>query len=497
MISTFVAWGRLLFEAGGSFRQKVLRGTVWVFSSHAAQQLMSLARSIILARLLAPSDFGVMSLVLVSTSALTIFTEMGIPQALVQRKELDEDLLHTAWILTLGRGALLGVAIFAIAPLAAAFFRTPLLAPIMRVMALVQMLNGLNSLSPALLQRALDFKGLAYFTLGYEFAGLLAATVAAVLLRSVWALVIGAIASALVAAIISYLLHPYRPRLRFTRRAAGTLIHFGKHLTGSSIVGYLCNMGDNAYIGRVLGTEAVGFYDLAYRLGNLPANSITSVFSRVTFPAFSSIQEDLDRTRRLYLRGLHYVTLVAIPICGAMMALAPHIISVLYGEKWLPSVPVLVVLSLFGLERAVNSISGQVILAQGRPDIGLKLALLKLSVMALGIVPLTARFGFWGTAIAVTLSAGAIQVAVFPVVARLLDLRIRLILKQILLPCLGTLLMVGTIMVLRHAFEWPMSLISLLLLGGMGGSTYLLFIAVTEKDLLHGVRSILATRPAG
>lgn len=495
MISRFGTLVRQLFDVGGSFRAKVLRGTVWVFSSQAAQQVMSLARSIILARLLAPSDFGVMSLVFVSISALTIFTEMGIPQALVQSQDLDDDLLHTAWILSLARGALLSLVIFASAPLAAEFFRTPLLTSIMRVMALVQMLNGLNSLGPALLQRSLDFRALAYFTLGYEFVGLVAATLAAILLRSVWAIVIGAIASAIAAVVLSYFLHPYRPRLRFTRRSAGQLVHFGKHLTGASIVGYLCNMGDNAYIGRVLGTEAVGFYDLAYRLGNLPANSITSVFSRVTFPAFSSIQADLDRTRRLYLRGLHYVALVAVPACGAMLALAPFVVGVLYGSKWMPAVPAFMLLCVFGLERAVDSVSGQVILAQGRPDIGFKLALLKLTVMALGIVPLTARYGFVGTALAVTLSAGAIQIAVIPTVARVLALPIRLILKQVVFPCLGTLFMVATIALLRYVFEWPMSLASLFVLAGVGGSAYLGFVMIAERDLLYGVRSVLAARP--
>lgn len=483
MTNWLSAIARALFQGGGSLRQQVLRGSAWVLSTHGLQQVMGLARSIVLARLLAPADFGVMSLVNVSIAALLVFTETGIWQALIQRKELNDDLLHTAWIISAIRGALLALLVFVSAPLLASFFRTPALGPVMRVMAVTQLLNGLISLGPRLLQRGMDFKKLAYWSLGYDSIGLVASVVAAVLLRSVWALVIGSISSAVASLVVSYLLHPYRPRLRFSRGSAGELIRFGKHLTGSSIVNYLCSMGDNAYIGRVLGTEAVGFYDQAYRLGNLPANSITTVFSRVSFPAFSSIQDDLERTRRLYLRGLHYLTLVAVPVCGAMLALAPYIISVLYGEKWMPAVPALTILCLFGLERAINSISGQVCLAQGRPDLGFKMVLLKLGVMALGIVPLTARYGFAGTAIAVTLSAVS-QILWIPVTARLLRLPVRSVLKQLHVPVLGTLLLVGSIMLLRNAFAWPMTAVSLLALALMGGTAYAVFVGATDRDLV-------------
>lgn len=492
LLSSLLALPRLLLQGGGSLRLQVLRGSVWVLATQSAQQLLSLGRSIILARLLSPDDFGIMSLALVAIGALTVFTEMGIASALIQRKELDTDYLHTAWALSAARGMLLALIIVAGAPLAAYFFRAPALTPIMRVLALVQVLNGLSSLGPTLLQRTLDFKTLAYFTLGYEFAGLLAASLAAVLLQSVWAIVIGTVASALAALALSYILHPYRPRLRFARRSAGELWRFGKHLTGASILAFLINMGDNGYVGKVLGTEAVGFYDLAYRLGNLPANSITQVLMRVSFPAFSSIQDDIERMRRLYLRGLRSTTLVAVPICGAMVALAPFLVGVLYGEKWMPAVPAFMVLCFFGLERTANSVTGPVFMARNRPDFQWKIALLKLGAMAAGIVPLTALYGFVGTAIAVALAAAAVWIAVIPWTARLLQLPICRILKELLIPTLGTILMVGVIVLLRYLVQWPISLLSLLVLGAVGGIVYLAFVAATEKDLVKQARSFLA-----
>jgi O-antigen/teichoic acid export membrane protein len=484
---------RALLEDGGSFRQLLLRGTVWVFATQAAQQIMSLARSITLARLLAPSDFGVMALVSVAIGALGVFAEMGISQALVQRKELSDDLLHTAWLLSAARGGLLAAAVFFGAPLAASFFHAPALVPVMRAMASVQLLNGLNSLSPALLQRTLDFRTLTVFSLGYEVAGLVAAVIAAILMRSVWAIVIGAVASALAALVLSYLLHPYRPRLRYAREAAGQMFHFGKNLTGGSIVGFLCTMGDNAYIGRLLGTDAVGIYDLAYRLGNLPANSITTVFSRVTFPAFSAIQDDMEHTRALYLRGLRYITLVAVPLCGAMMVLAPFIVGVLYGEKWMSAAPALAILCFFGLERAVDSVSSQLFLAQGRPDLGLRIAVLKLAVMVGCIVPLTARYGLVGTALAVTISAAAVQAASLPVAAHLMKLPLRVLLRPLAGPLLGTLLMAGAVMLLRSFFVWPINLVSLLSLASISAAVYALFLVATERSLLRRVRRALAS----
>lgn len=436
-----------------------------------------------------------MSLVSVAITALSVFTEVGISSALVQRRELDDEFLHTAWVLSAVRGAILGLIIFLGAPLAAAFFRTPALVTLMRVMAAVQLLNGLNSLSPTLMMRSLEFRTLAYFGLGYELAGLIAATLAAFLLKSVWAIVIASVASALAALLLSYMLHPYRPRLRLAREPAGELWHFGKHLTGASILAFFCNMGDNAYLGRVLGTEAVGFYDLAYRLGNLPANSISGVFMRVTFPALSSIQDDLERTRRFYLRGLHTITLIAVPICGAMLALAPYIVSVLYGEKWMPAVPAFMALCFFGLERTVNSMTGPVFMAKGRTDFQSKIALLKLGVMALGIVPLTARFGYTGTAIAVALAAVAVWLAVIPWTARLLSIPMGAILKQLISPAVGTLLMMGAILAMKSLLDWPIGLWSLLTLAFGGGLAYLLYFALAERNLARELWQSLATLP--
>jgi lipopolysaccharide exporter len=482
-----------LMGSGGSLSQQIARGGVWVFASYGIQQALSMARSIVLARLLTPADFGIMGMASLSLALLTVFTETGIWSALIQRSDLDQPTLNTAWVISAVRGTILGLVTLGAAPWVGGFFGEPLLVPMLRVMALSFVLSGFNSLGLVLLQKDLDFRTLAAFHLATSAVNVMAATVAAFLLHSVWALVIGSLAGALMALFLSYLVHPFRPQLRFDRGRAREVLSFGKFLTASSIVNYVLTQGDDAYVGKVLGGEALGLYEVAYRLSNLPATSISHVLNQVTLPAYSAMQHDLEQLRATYLRILKLTALAVFPMAAGLFGLAPLITIVLYGERWLSMVPALQILCLFGLECAIGSASGPVFIALAKPDVGLKVSLVKLATMVVCLAPLTSRYGIAGTSLAVTCSAIAVQAVVVPVVAHLLRMPWSTVVGLLVKPLMGSLLMllalwlVQRLMVVRH------SLLALTFSVAFGAIVYTGFVALFEDQMCRELRMTLTS----
>lgn len=493
MMRRTIALGQALVAGlvgpGDTFSQRLARGGAWVFISYGLEQALSLVRSIILARLLSPADFGLMGMVSLSIAFLVVLSETGVWQAIIQRPEVDTRTLNTAWLISVVRGILLALVMVAVAPLVALFFQAPLLGPMIRVMALSFVLSGLNSLGLVLLQKNLDFKGLTALNLVTGAVNLVVACVAAILWRNAWALVAGTLAGSVAALALSYVVHPFRPRWQFDRRSARELFSFGKYLTASSVVNYALTQGDDAYVGKVLGAGPLGLYELAYRLSNLPATSITHVIGRVTLPAYSALQNDLEQLRMTYLRVLKLTALVSIPAAAGLFALAPFVVSVLYGEKWMPMVPAFQVLCLFGLERSIGATTGPVFIALGKPNLSLRVSLVKLTTMAVCIVPLTKALGFLGTSIAVTLSAIAVQLTVIPVAARLLHMSWRRIVKPLVKPAAGSALLVLVLLLAQRAYDWPLTLFTLASGVLVGGVVYLAFIAVAEREAINKLLS--------
>jgi lipopolysaccharide exporter len=487
---------RFLQSTEGSTSTRILRGTAWVFMMKVVLQVVNVVRLIILARLLVPADFGLMDLVALSTAILVVMSQTGIWTAIIQRDNVGCDTLDTAWLIQAGRGLLLATIIVVLANPVASFFDSPALIPVLRVMALTFMFSGLKSVGLILLEKEMAFRTLTYYSLVVAVASLLFAAAAAVLWRNVWALVAGELAGSLTALILSYVVHRYRPRLRFDRDQARELWTFGRYINAGGIVTYLCTQGDDAYVGKVLGTEALGFYGLAYRWSNLPATSISELVSRVSLPAYAAVKNDLPKLRRLYVNALRVTALLAFPATALLFALAPYLVAVLYGDRWLPLVPAFMVLCAYGLERAIGSVAGHVFVVMGNPKLAFQLNLIKLAVMAVTIVPLTAALGILGTSIAVTLSAVAVQAAVIPLTARYLQMPIRAILGPLARPALGAGLVVGLIMGLRSVGDWPLEIGSLVMLGGAGAMVYLASTLVGNGKSLQAARALVASQKA-
>jgi len=387
-----------------SLRQKAVQGGFWVFFTRIAGRAFSLIRLIILARLLAPEDFGLMGIALLSLATLETFSETGFQQALIQKKGKINQYLNPAWTALVLRGIILFLLLFLITPYAALFFKTPSAIPIIRLISLALLVQGFANIGLVFFKKNLDFKKQFLYEISGTLADFLVAVTAALLFRSVWALAFGFLAGSLARVTVSYLLHPFRPKFDFDFKKGQELFFFGKWVLGSSVLMFLIFQGDDVFVGRFLGVTALGFYQMAYKLSSLPATEISQVIAQVTFPAYTKIQDDLTRLKKAFFQVLRMVALFSFPLAFCLFFLATPLTKIFLGEKWLPMVPAMQILVLAGFLRSLAATTGAVFYAVGQPKIETRWEVIQLIVLALAIYPLALKDGLRGVAGAVLLS---------------------------------------------------------------------------------------------
>ncbi len=396
---------RKLTTTGGSLSGKTARGTFWVFTLRLTDSLFRLIRVIILARLLSPNDFGIFGIALLVLSILSAFSQTGHSQALIQKKEKVKSYFDTAWTIGLIRGFLIAVIIFSLAKPAAVFFTTPDAEQILRVIGFSIIIRSFNNIAILYFQKELEFH--KFFK--YQFLGTIVdftvVIIAAFLLRSAWALVFGLLAGNITRCMMSYIIEPYRPKLKFIRSQVKELLGFGKWVLGSTILIFLITQGDDIFAGKLLGATMLGFYQIAYRISNMPATETSLVISRVSFPLYSKLQDNLSKLRDAYLKVFQLVTFISFPMAGLIFILAPEFVRLFLGEEWVPAVPIIQVLAFAGLIRSIITTTIPLFRAIGRPKIETKWQVIRLFVLIVLIYPFTITYGIIGTSISVLLSA--------------------------------------------------------------------------------------------
>lgn len=393
---------RFLHATDGSLKRKTVRSGFWVGASSVGVSLLSFIRVVILARLLAPEIFGLMVICLAVLRGVQIFTETGFSAALIHRRDSVDELKDTAFTLTAIRGFLLAIVVALIAPGVAGFYEQSSLEGLLKVIAVALIFNGLCNINSVLHQKELNFRPLFYIEQVKAVLDFAVSVGLAYWWRDIWALVVAQVIVAFTGLILSYLFLPGRPRFRLNLRVAKELFGYGKFVSGLAIIVFITTEIDNVVIGKVMGMEALGFYVVAYTLANLPATHLAKVTSKITFPAYSKVQHDLPRLRAAYLKTAQLVAALAIPAAAGLAMLAPEVVKVLYGQRWMDAATVLPVLCVFGVIRALATLNGYALYAIGRPDIPFYMNLAKLAVIGVAIVPATQAYGLMGAALAVT-----------------------------------------------------------------------------------------------
>jgi O-antigen/teichoic acid export membrane protein len=355
-----------------SLRKAAISGLKWSSISHFGRRGLSLLATIILARLLAPADFGLVAMAAVVIGFIELFKDLGTATAVIQRKDPSQGLLASVFWLNAGFGLAATIVLYLLAPLLGGFYREPQVIPIIQVLSLSCLVSGLSNLQTSLLERNLEFDKLAFIEMGTALFATLVGITAAVLGQGAWSLVYQMLAGNLFATLLFWGTGRWRPSWQFDWPELRSVMGFSLNLAGGNIFNYLARNADKLLIGRFLGVQDLGYYDLAYRLMQLPLQGISAVLSRVMFPLYSRMQDDAGQFGRIFLKVASAIALISFPLMLGLTALAGPTVWTLFGAAWTPAIPLLLILAPLGALQSIQTTIGNIYAATGRTDLGLR-----------------------------------------------------------------------------------------------------------------------------
>ncbi|MHA1381844.1 MAG: lipopolysaccharide biosynthesis protein [Candidatus Helarchaeota archaeon] len=468
---------------------RVVRSGAWIFGMRFVHQLLYLMRLVILARLLAPHDFGLIGIAMLTIAALDTFSQTGFQEALIQKKEGLNYYLNSAWTMMVIRGVGLFAVVFISAPLIAKIFGSPQAKLVIQVIGITLIFQGLTNIGIVYFKKELEFrKQFAYQVIG-TITDFIVSLGIVIFFRNVWALVFGIIAGNIARLFISYFLHPFRPRIEFNFGRIKSLFNYGKWILGSMALTFLITQGDDIFVGKFLGVTMLGFYQVAYKISNTPATEITHLISQVTFPAYSKLQDNIDKLRRSYLKVLKVVAFLSFPLVGIIFSFAPELILFLLGKKWTPIIPVIQVLIFAGLFRSFASTASSVFYGIGKPKLDTLWQVVRLIVLAVLIYPLTVKWNLVGASLAVVASISISNIGFILYANKLTKTSFKDFIKVVYVPLLSTIFFVVVVLWLKNLIGTGLFEIFLILL--ISGFLYILLVLISIRFFSYQIWDLI------
>lgn len=470
---------------------RIVSGVTYSAASQVIRQVTQIGTTVVLARFLKPSDFGLMGMALVATGFVALIKDLGTSAAVIQTKDATSRLLSTLFWLNTVIGLLATAILFTGTPLVITLFDDPRVGPILQLLSLSFVISGVGAVNQAILERNLLFKTLAQIEITAVIVGAGVGIASALLGYGVLSLVNQSLAMALTTTVLLWVWNPWRPALLFDWAELKGVGAYSLHLTGYNIFNYFSRNADNFLIGRFLGAQDLGYYSLAYRFLLYPIQTISAVIGRVMFPFFSRIQDDLPAFRRNYLRVVSSIALVTFPMMLGIMAVAePFVITVL-GPQWRPIVVLLQVLAPVGLLQSIGTTVGGIYQARGRTDWMLWWGVVGGFIVVVGFV-VGLQWGIVGVAVSFALASALLAYPNFAIPFRLIDLRVRDLGAVLWRPFISSILMFVAIIPLKTGLEESLSIgVVLGVLVSWGIVAYLIFTWIMNRDQLRDVLGLV------
>ena len=350
----------------GTLAQQTASGLGWQVSASAIRFLGRFGVGVALARLLPPEDFGIVGIALIATGFASTLADLGLGPALIQAKAITERHIRVSLTLSVLMAFLMAAALYGSARLIADFFDDARVGPVLRLLSLTFLLSGFSVTAAALLVRRLAFKTTVKIELLSSIAGYggVAIPLAAAGF-GYWSLVWGTIAQTALSVPMTYVAGRHSLRPLISRAEIRDLLRFSSGMSLSSTMNFFARQGDYFVVGRLMSAASLGIYSRAFMLMELPHLFLGTALSRVLFPAASRVQSEPERFRRAYLTTFSLSVALSLPVSLAVAILAPEIILTLYGEAWAGAVPLVQILSMFGMFRMTYNTAGAFVRAKG------------------------------------------------------------------------------------------------------------------------------------
>lgn len=467
--------------AGVTMRSKVLSGLFWIGAARLVSQTFTWAITIVVIRLLDPSDYGLLALAMLVVGFCLMLAEAALGAALVQAPQLDDLKLRRAFgaVILIAGGLFLAQLIAA--PAIAHFFEEDRLVAIIRVVATHLLLMMFSVIPNALLARRLDFKNPSLIAVGATACGSVTTLLLALGGHGVWALVLGNLAASLFSTLFINLMAPFLKRPDFSFRGMRDFFAFSGQITATVSLRFLCMQADALIAGKVLGKEILGFYSVAIHLASLPAQKISAMVNQVAYPAFADAHRRLLNVHAHILKGVRLLSLFAFPAMWGISSISSEIVSVLLGPKWQAAAVPLQIVPLVMPLILLSSFMNTAFQALGRPGIALVSVFITFIIM-----PSAFWFGSaWG------LFGLSIAWLCFPLVflinlwrmLPLVGLELRAVVVAIARPAFAAGGMYACVTIARNALggDWagPFLMVALVLTGAL---TFAIFTLLTNRS---------------
>lgn len=366
-----------------SVKKTLVSGVVWNTIEKVVVKGTAFVIGIILARILSPSDYGLIGMLTIFLTLSNVFIESGFAKALIQNQECEDIDFSTAFVTNVSISILLYIILYFLAPVIALFYDEPSLTSITRVLSINFILGAFNIVHRAKLMAKVDFKSIAIINFIGTIVGGGIGVILAITGYGVWALVFQTIASTLAMMFLFPFFSRWRPSINFAKSNFIKLFNFGSKLLITGGVAAIVNNFTTIFIGRFYRSGALGYYTRAAQYSDLAATTINDVFNTVTFPVLSSLQNDEKYLVRIYRRILFYTALITFPILILLVLLAEPIVRIMLSDKWLPCVPLLQILCAARIITPISSINMNILNAIGRSDLYMKIDLSKIPFILL------------------------------------------------------------------------------------------------------------------
>jgi O-antigen/teichoic acid export membrane protein len=377
-----------------------LRGSLLSYVSFLTGKLLTLGSTLVLARLLAPGDFGLVGYALLMLSFLTVLKSVGMGRAMIYRQDLSDDEAGEVFVIWFLFAVVFTCASWLSAPLVADFFGEPRMTIVARVLSLSFILNALGEAHETQLKKRMQFGRAFTPAIVFSLVRGVVSVVLALAGAGYWSLVWGQLCGDAAHTLTCWGLFRWRPRLRLSRATGLSILRFGLSVTLLELIALVVINADEVIVGRQLGSSALGLYSVGYTLAQFVTISLASAVSVAVFPAFAVVQSDDSALRAGYLEVLRWTSLVLAPAGAGLFVTAPNLIHAFFNSSWWPMIAVVQALALYGAIFAIGWSAGDVWLAFGRPDLQWKLDAGQIVVLVPALLAGAAIDGITGVAIA-------------------------------------------------------------------------------------------------
>jgi O-antigen/teichoic acid export membrane protein len=403
-----------------NLKQKTTMGVKWSAVSAitvASLQFLTLA---ILAKLLSPSDFGLLGMIMVVTGFARLFADMGISNAIIYWQDATAEELSSLYWINIMAGMGVFLIIWASTPIIVDFYHEPRLENLIFWAALAFLITPFGQQFQILLQKGLQFDHLAKIDMCASLFNSVVSILLAVSGCGIFSIIYGQLSGTSLRVILLFCLgwKHWRPHLYFSLHGLKKYLNFGLFQVGDKTANYINQNIDYIIIGSLMGTESLGYYTFAYNLIIRPSAMINPIVTKVAFPVFSKIQNDIPRLRKSLLKIIKILSIVNFPILLGVNAIAPAAVPMLFGEQWRPSVILIQILSIVALLRSTGNPLGSLLLAMGKADWSFKWNVMVMFTQIPGIYIGAKLGGMIGVACAFVLLQIIYKIVTYPVILR-------------------------------------------------------------------------------